>query len=94
MIKRSFGMTLIEDIQAAMKANNAILGYKKSLEYLRNNSPKTIVIANNLQAIEKREIEHDANISGTSIEIFDGSSKELGVVCGKPFPISALVIKK
>lgn len=87
-------MTLVQDIQGAVKEGNVVLGYKKSLEYLKNGTPKTIVIASNIQDDKRRDIEHDAKLSGIAVEIFEGSSTELGVICGKPFPVSALVIKK
>jgi ribosomal protein L30E len=41
----------------------------------------------------RKEIEHNAKIAGIKVEIFDKSSKELGVLCGKPYPVSVLVIK-
>jgi ribosomal protein L30E len=40
----------------------------------------------------KKEIEHNAKLSKTKIEVFEGTSKELGVICKKQFPIAALVI--
>ena len=84
---------LIQEIQSAVKSENAILGYRKSLQYLKSGSPKMVVMANNIQDNKKREIEHDAKIGNTSLEVFDGSSKDLGVICGKPFPVSVIVIK-
>lgn len=85
-------MVLTEDIQSAVKSNKAILGYEKSLEYLRTNKPSLVVIANNIQEDRKEELEHDVRVSDARIEIFEGSSKELGIICGKPFPVSTLVI--
>ena len=87
-------MTLVQQIQGAVKEGNVMLGYKKSLECLRNETPKTIVVASNIQDDKRAEIEHDAKLSGITVETFEGNSKELGVICGKPFPVSALVIKK
>lgn len=87
-------MTLIEEIQSALKEGRVTIGYKKSLEFIKNNSPKLIVMTQNIPEKEKREVEHNAKLSGAKIEIFEGSSKELGVICGKPFPIMLLVIKK
>ena len=86
-------LALIEDIQSAVKSKKAILGFNKSLEYIRNNSPSLVVISNNIQEERKNEIEHDIKVSGTKLEIFEGDSKELGIICGKPFPVSILVIK-
>jgi len=86
-------MDIIAQIQSAVKANNVIIGHKKSVEYIKNNSPELVVIANNIEEDKKRELEHDAKISGVRVEVFEGSSKDLGIICGKPFPISVLVIK-
>ena len=51
------------------------------------------VVRNFTRSGHEVRIEHDAGLSGASVEVFEGSSKELGVICGKPFPIMALVIK-
>jgi len=87
-------MNLTEDIQSALKEGKVTIGYKKSLEFIKNDSPKFVVMAENIPARHRREIEHNAKLSGTKTEIFEGSSKELGVICGRPFPIMVLVIKK
>jgi len=87
-------MGLTEEIQAALKEGKVTIGYKKSLEFIKNNSPKLIVMAENTPAKERKELEHNAKLSGIKTEIFEGSSKELGVICGRPFPIMVLIIKK
>jgi large subunit ribosomal protein L30e len=86
-------MVLIDEIQNALKENKAIIGYKESLRFLKVNSPKLIVIAQNIPENYKKEIEHNAKVSKIKIEVFDGSSKKLGVICGKPFSVSTLAIK-
>ncbi len=86
-------MTLTESIQEAIKSSKIIIGYKESIKFIKLNSPKLIVISKNIPEKMKKEIEHNAKISGTNIEIFDGTSTDLGIVCGEPFPVSALVIK-
>lgn len=87
-------MNLVEEIQSALKENKVIIGYKNSLEFIKTNSPKLIVMANNTPKKERVDVEHDAKLSGAKIETFEGSSKELGIICGRPFPIMLLVIKK
>lgn len=85
---------LEEEIKKAIKKKNVIIGFKKSLKYMKINKPKLVVIAKNIQEDRKKEIEYLAKIGKFKVKIFDGTSKELGIVCGKPFPISTLVIKK
>jgi large subunit ribosomal protein L30e len=86
-------MTLEDTIRTAVKNEKAIIGFKRSIKFIKLNNPKLIVIANNLPEDMRKEIEHNSKISKTEIEMFDGGSKELGVICGKPFPVAILVIK-
>jgi len=86
-------MTLTDEIQLAIKANKAIIGYRKSIKFIKTNSPKAIVLAENAPEKIKREIEYNVKISNFTLKIFDGGSKKLGVVCGKPFPVTTLIIK-
>lgn len=86
-------MTLTETIKEAIKSKDLIIGYKTSIKFIKLNSPKLIVIAKNIPDRMKKEIEYNAKTSNTKVEVFDGNSSDLGIVCGKPFPISTLVIK-
>jgi large subunit ribosomal protein L30e len=86
-------MALTEDIQAAVKAGKATIGYRRSLKSIKTGSPKLVVIANNLPSDMKKNIEQNAKIGDVKVEVFDGTSTQLGVICGKSFPISTLVIE-
>ena len=86
-------MELTEDIQAAIKSGRALIGYRETMKLLKSGDAKSIVVSNNIPENVKKEIEHNAKLSGTKLEIFEGSSKDLGVVCGKPFSVTALAIK-
>ena len=86
-------MNLQETIQEALKTSRAVLGYKDSVKFIKVNTPKVIVISNNLPESLRKEIEHEAKVSNIKLEVFEGNSKELGTFCGKPFPVSTLVIK-
>ena len=86
-------MTLTEEIQTAIKSGKAVIGYKESIKFIKLNTPKLIVITKNMAENDRKEVEHNAGISGVRLEMFDGSSKELGIICGKPFPVTTVVIK-
>ncbi len=86
-------MSLTDNIQTAIKSSKVIIGYNESINYIKTNTPKMIIVANNLPVIIRKELEHNAKISKTKFEIFDGTSRELGVVCGKPFPVTTIIIK-
>ncbi|MBI2084255.1 MAG: 50S ribosomal protein L30e [Candidatus Aenigmarchaeota archaeon] len=86
-------MVLTEEVQEAIKSNKAIIGYNETITYIKTNKPRLIVVSNNLSSNVRKELEHNTKISKVKLETFDGTSRELGVICGKPFPVSALVIK-
>lgn len=86
-------MAIVDDIQSAVKSNKVILGYNESVNYIKSNQPKLVVIANNLPVSLKSEIENSIKVSKTKMEVFDGTSVDLGVICGKPFPVSTLIVK-
>lgn len=86
-------MTLADEITQALKTNKAILGYRESIKFLKTDSAQKVVIAKNAPENIRKEMEHNSKVAKTEVEIFEGSSKELGVVCGKPFPVTVLVIK-
>jgi large subunit ribosomal protein L30e len=85
-------MNLVKTIQEAIKNKKAIIGYRESIKYLKMNKAELIVIAENSPERIKKEIEHIAKIENIKLEKFK-TSKELGIICGKPFPVTTLVIK-
>ena len=86
-------MNLEEEILNANKTGNLILGYRESIKFIKLNKAKLVVVAKNAQEKIIKEVEHNAKIAGIRFELFDKSSKELGILCGKPYPVSVLVIK-
>lgn len=86
-------MTLPDEINQAVKMNNAVIGYRESIKFLKTDKPQKIIVASNIPESMRKEIEHNSKVSGASLEVFSGSSKDLGVVCGKPFPIAVLILK-
>jgi len=82
-----------EEIRSALTKGDVIIGYRKSIKYLKSKTPKLVVIANNIPEDMKKEIQDILSVSGTKLETFERDSVSLGVLCGKPFPISVLVIK-
>jgi large subunit ribosomal protein L30e len=82
-------MKVEEIVKKALKENRIIFGYRESLKYIRNNAPEVVIIAKN--APEKiRKVILNSNVK---FIIFEGSSKELGTICGRPHPITTIVIR-
>lgn len=85
--------TIENEIQSALKSGTAILGYRRSIKFLKTEKARAVVVADNIPKGMDAEIRHSAKISGTKLEVFGGGSKDLGTACGKPFPVSVLVVK-
>ena len=85
---------MIENLRDAIKENKVVLGSKRTIKYLKLGKVKMIVVAGNCPDDITKDLEHYAKISGTELEKFDGTAKQLGVSCGKPFSIAALGITK
>ncbi len=86
-------MVEAKEIQDAIKAGQVLFGYKESIKSLKLGEAKFVVVSNNMPGEMKKEIEHNANIGKVKVDVFAGNSRELGTFCGKPFPISVIVIK-
>ena len=85
-------MDLNDEIQNAIKSKRVVIGFRGSIKAVKTGSPKIVVIASNLPPEMKKEIESGLKSEKTRLEIFNGSSRDLGVLCGKPFPVAALAI--
>lgn len=85
---------MTEDLRSAIKEKKVILGSNRTIKYLKLGKVKMIVIANNCPEIVKKDLEHYTKLTGVKLENFDGTAKQLGIFCGKPFSIASLAIVK
>jgi large subunit ribosomal protein L30e len=80
-------------IRLAVESGSVEFGTRTALA-ASDTKPKLLVIAGNIQDVTKSKVESFAKASKIPIILFEGSSIELGSVCGKPFPVSVLSIYK
>jgi large subunit ribosomal protein L30e len=83
---------LEEEIKNAIKGKNIIVGYRESIKFIKNNRPKMVIIANNIPEKMRKEIESHAKVFNFEMKMFDGDSKKLGMICGRPYPVTTIVI--
>ena len=69
-----------------MKKKKRHIGANATLKQIKNSKVNTVIISSNCPPETRRKLEE----SKTEVHIFDGNSKELGILCGKPFNISTL----
>jgi large subunit ribosomal protein L30e len=84
---------MLEELRDAIKENNVIIGSKQTIKHLKLKKLKLVVLANNCPENVKNDIEYYSKLTGIKVEKFDGTAKQLGVFCGKPFAIATLAIK-
>jgi|WetSurMetagenome_2_1015567.scaffolds.fasta_scaffold828833_2 large subunit ribosomal protein L30e len=85
---------MTEDLREALKGNKVILGSSRTVKYLKLGKVDKIVIASNCPEETKKDLEQYTKLSSVKMEKFDGTAKQLGVLCGKPFSIASLAIVK
>lgn len=87
-------MDITKLIKTKVKENRIILGYRTVIKSIKTSRPELIVFANNIPEEKRRMIEHTAKIARIEIKEYPNDGVNLGLVCGKPFPVSVLAIKR
>jgi large subunit ribosomal protein L30e len=80
-------------IRLAVESGSVEFGAKASMSSSGDRA-KLLVVANNIPDKMKTEVESFAKTSKVPLITFEGSSMDLGSVCGKPFPVSVLSVYK
>jgi len=83
---------IVREIQTAIRTGKVVLGYRRTLRELVNDRAKLVIVAKNAPSNIVEELKYYASISRTPILVFEGSSRELGAACRKPFTVSALAV--
>jgi large subunit ribosomal protein L30e len=87
-------MTVNSEIKSAVKSKNLIMGSRTVIKSMKNDNLSTVVYASNCPDEMLKDLNHYSKISGIRFEKFDGNSVQLGEICGKPFKILVVGIKK
>jgi len=85
-------MDLNKSIRMAVDTGKVLMGADKTVKAALNGTAKLIVIASNCPIQRRQDLKHYSQLSGIPVLDFKGTSIELGTVCGKPFPVSAMSV--
>lgn len=83
-----------KSIRMAVKTGKVGFGSKDAIDSSASAKAKLIILAKNIRGPDRDEITHHAERSEVPIYVFQGSSLDLGAVCEKPFPVSAMVVRE
>lgn len=87
-------MDIERGIRVAVDTGKVILGSNKSIQAIKLGEGELVVIAANIPKDVKADVEAYASLSEMPVYTFEGSSVELGSICGKPFTVSVLVVQE
>lgn len=85
-------MSLNQPIASAVSTGKCKIGAKSSIDAVKKGEAKLVVVAANCPKNEYDDIQRYAQLSGIKIQIFEGTSWDLGETVGKPFMVSAIAI--
>ncbi|MDR0912520.1 MAG: 50S ribosomal protein L30e [Methanobrevibacter sp.] len=85
-------MDIDRGIRVAVDTGDVTLGSEKSIQYLKLGKGKLVVVASNAPDEILEDVEYYAKLSEIPVHLYDGSSVDLGSVCGKPFTVATLII--
>jgi large subunit ribosomal protein L30e len=80
-------------IKSAKKSGKIVLGSKKAMEGAKKGRAVAIIVASNYPTQFLVQLKNYATISKIPIYVYPSNSSDLGTVCGKPFPVSAVTIR-
>lgn len=76
------------NLRDELKSKKPVIGLERNLKMMRNSSVKRVYVASNFNAREN--ITAIGKSIGIEVSVVSENSKELGVMCKKPFSISVL----
>jgi len=85
-------MRLEFEIKRAVETGKVVLGAKQGIKLLANKKCKAVIYSRDALDMVKIEIKRLSKISGIPAIEIDCTSKQLGIICGKPFVVSVLSI--
>jgi large subunit ribosomal protein L30e len=83
-----------KQIQIAVKTGKVTLGVKEALDAARFSKAKLLILASNCPDPDKTDVVQYAKQSSVAVYDYQGTSRDLGSACGKPFMVAALTIKE
>lgn len=82
------------EIKKMMKSGSIVIGTERVMKNLKQGKVQKILVSSNCPINVERGINHYAGLSGAELYKLDYPNDELGVICKKPFSISALAFLK
>ena len=83
-----------KDIEKAKKENKLLLGTNIVFKKLKQGDLKSVIYSSNCPAETRKDLDYYNKLNKIELQEFEGNSKQLGEVCGKPFNTLVVGIRK
>ena len=80
------------EFRMAFRTGRIYLGSKVAIRELRRGRAVMAILASNCPSATRDEIDRYGKLSNIPVLHHQKDSRDLGILCGKPFPVSTLVI--
>lgn len=87
-------MDIERGIRVAVDTGKVILGSNKTIQAIKLGNGELVILAANAPKTLKDDVETYARLSDIPVYTFEGSSVELGSICGKPFTVTTLIVQE
>jgi large subunit ribosomal protein L30e len=81
-------------IATTVKTGKVTFGANNAVKSAKMGRGKLILLASNCPRNVVDDVTHYAKLSGVPLVTYKGSSLDLGLICGRPFMISALTVRE
>lgn len=81
-------------IATTVKTGKVLFGVNNAVRNAKTGKAKLIIVASNCPQKTRGDIEYYCKLSNIPVVIYNGTSIDLGVVCRKPFTVSALTVRE
>jgi len=85
---------LSKSIALAVKTGKVLFGAKNTQKNVKTGKVRLIVAASNCPQKFHKDTKYYCKLSRIPLIVYDGTSKDLGIVCGKPYAVSVLAVRE
>lgn len=81
-----------EELKMLLKTGKVEFGAKKAIRAVKLGKAKMVIIAANAPPDVRKDLEYYAKLSNIPIYVYEGTSVDLGTLCGRPHVISTITV--
>ncbi len=85
-------MEVSKEIGQAVATGKVVIGAARAIKTLKRGQAKLVIAASNCGPNIIADVKHYAKLANVRIHMFDGTGKDLGLACGKPFLVSIIAV--